>query len=137
MVLADTAYDASVMRAACAERGFLWIVPCNPERVQESPKPRPKVRSLLENLSSVELTPIRFVPAKGDFAVYRRVSSSRSGPKSQPRTFYAHEETRVLRSIGSVRIVFSTTKPKLETPTPDDVKILLTNDTSSRLSDIV
>lgn len=94
VVLADTAYDASVVRAACESRGFLWIVPCNPERVLGGAQPRPKVRSLLQLLPSVELTPVRFVAAQGEFAVYRRVSPSRRGPKNKPRTFYAHEETR-------------------------------------------
>ena len=30
MVLGDTAYEAEVVREACAERGYAWIFPCNP-----------------------------------------------------------------------------------------------------------
>ncbi len=137
VVLADTAYEARVVRAACTERGFLWIVPCNPSRVLAGETPRPLVRSLLKNLSSVALTPMRFVHAQGEFAVYRRASLSRRGPRNKPRAFFAHEETRKVHSVGEVRVVFSTTQPQLEKPTPDDVKILLTNDTSSPLRDIV
>lgn len=33
LVLGDTAYDAEVVREACADRGYDWIFPCNPERV--------------------------------------------------------------------------------------------------------
>jgi hypothetical protein len=32
-VLGDTAYDAQVVQQACGERGYIWIVPANPERV--------------------------------------------------------------------------------------------------------
>ena len=33
VVVGDTAYDAQVIRDACAARDFLWVVPMNPERV--------------------------------------------------------------------------------------------------------
>ena len=33
VVVGDTAYDAEVIRSACAQRGFRWVVPANPERV--------------------------------------------------------------------------------------------------------
>ena len=35
IVLGDTAYDAEVVQQACAARGYTWIVPANPERVDE------------------------------------------------------------------------------------------------------
>ena len=35
VVVGDTAYDAEVIRSACAQRGFRWVVPVNPERVLE------------------------------------------------------------------------------------------------------
>jgi hypothetical protein len=39
IVVGDTAYDAAVVQAACAARGFRWVVPANPERVlQAKPK---------------------------------------------------------------------------------------------------
>jgi hypothetical protein len=33
VVVGDTAYDAEVIRSACARRDFRWLVPANPERV--------------------------------------------------------------------------------------------------------
>ena len=39
VVLGDTAFDAEVIRRACAERTYSWIVPMNPERVWAGPKP--------------------------------------------------------------------------------------------------
>lgn len=136
-VLGDTAYDAAVVREACAARGFTWIVPCNPERVLSGPKPRPKVRSLIRKLSSVSLTKIRFAPGQGPYAVYRRLSAHRVGPKAKPRTYYVHQERREVQSLGAVRLVFSTRKSTLHQATPDEVKILLTNDQTLSLKDIL
>jgi hypothetical protein len=34
VVVGDTAYDAQVVQAACDQRGYLWVVPANPERVR-------------------------------------------------------------------------------------------------------
>lgn len=127
VVLGDTAYEAEVVRAACAERGYEWIFPCNPERVLAGGKPRPKVRSLLKDWSSWKLAPVRFCPGQGRYVHYRRLSPHRIGPKAKPRTFYVHQERRNVHSLGEVRILFSTAQPKLAKATPDDVKILLTN----------
>jgi hypothetical protein len=33
VVVGDTAYDAAVIKAACAQRNYRWVVPVNPERV--------------------------------------------------------------------------------------------------------
>ncbi len=41
------------------------------------------------------------------------------------RDYYAYQAE--VRNVGSVQLVFSTTNPKLEKATPDDVKILITN----------
>ena len=127
VVLGDTAYDADVIREACDDRGYQWIFPCNPERVWAGPKPRPKVRSLLKDVSSFKWQTIRFSPGQGDYVAYRRLSPHRIGPKAKPRTFYVHQERREVHSVGDVRLVFSTTKQKLTKATPDDVKILMTN----------
>ena len=127
VVLGDTAYDADVVRKACNDRGYKWIFPCNPERVWAGPKPRPKVRSLLKEVSSFKWQTVRFSPGKGDYVNYRRLSPHRIGPKAKPRTFYVHQERRDVHSVGEVRLIFSTTKQKLTKATPDDVKILMTN----------
>lgn len=127
IVLGDTAYDADVLRKACDDRQYKWIFPCNPERVLAGPKPRPKVRSLLKDVSSFRWQTVRFAPGQGDYVPYRRLSRHRIGPKAKPRTFYVHQERRSVQSVGDVRLVFSTTKPKLTKATSDDVKILMTN----------
>jgi hypothetical protein len=127
VVLGDTAYDAEVVREACAARGYEWIFPSNPERVLAGGKPRPKVRSLLKDWSSWKLAPVRFCPGQGPYVNYRRLSPHRIGPKAKPRTFYVHQERRNVHSVGEVRLLFSTAKRKLAKATPDDVKILMTN----------
>lgn len=127
VVLGDTAYDADVVRKACDDRGYQWIFPCNPERVLAGPKPRPKVRSLLKDVSSFKWQTVRFSPGQGDYVNYRRLSPHRIGPKAKPRTFYVHQERRQVHSVGEVRLVFSTTKQKLTKATADEVKILITN----------
>ena len=137
MVLGDTAYDAEVVRDACADRDYQWIFPCNPERVLAGAKPRPKVRSLIKAGSSSSWQTIRFSPGQGPYVNYRRLSPHRIGPKAKPRTFYVHQERRAVHSVGEVRLVFSTMKRKLTKATSDDVKILMTNATNLSLRAIV
>lgn len=137
IVLGDTAYDAVVIHDACAERGYTWIFPINPERVLAGAKPRRKVRSLIKDLSSDSLQTIRLFPGQGQYAVYRRLSLHRIGPKAKPRTYYVHQERRDVHSVGEVQLVFSTMKPKLTQATPDEVKILMTNDLRLKPRDIV
>lgn len=138
MVLGDTAYDAEVVRDSCAYRGDSWIFPCNPERVLAGPKgQRPKVRSLLKDWSKWSRQTVRLAPGQGAYAVYRRLSPHRIGPKAKVRTFYVHQERQHVHSVGEVRLVFSTTKENLKAATPDDVKILMTNDLRLSVREIV
>ena len=138
VVLGDTAYDANVVQEACEERGYLWIVPINPERVYEGPKGnRPKVRSRLKDWTSLSLKTIRFHPSTGKYAVYRRLSKWRVGPKQKPRVYYAYQEKSEVRHVGEVQLVFSTTRPNLKTATPDSVKILMTNATKMSVSEVI
>lgn len=128
VVIGDTAYDAEVVRQACEERGYTWIFPANPERVYEGPKgQRPQLRSRLQDWTSLSLQTIRLRAATGNYARYRRLSRWRVGPKMKPRVYYAFQEKREVRRVGHVLLVFSTMKPNLQTATPDDVKILMTN----------
>lgn len=139
IVLADTAFESKQVRAACAERGFFWIMPANPERVLAGEKPRPKLWSLTTEFRSEKFATLRFQPNQGPLAAMRRSSSSQPGSNTKPRTFYVHEERRAVHSIGMVRIVFSTKRQ----PTPgkplrrDETKILLSNAQHLRLADIV
>jgi hypothetical protein len=138
LVLGDTAYDAEVVRDACQDRGYSWIFPCNPERVLAGPKGnRPKVRSLLKDWSNWSRQTVRLAPGQGTYAVYRRLSPHRIGPKAKPRTYYVHQERRQVHSIGEVRLVFSTMEQNLKTATPDDVKILMTNNQRLSVRDVI
>ena len=138
VVLGDTAYDAEVTRVACRDRQYSWIFPCNPERVLAGPKgQRPKVRSLLKDWSSWSRQALRLAPGQGAYAVYRRLSRHRIGPKAKARTFYVHQERRRVHSVGEVRLVFSTTEKDLKAATPDDVKILMTNDQRLSVRDVI
>ncbi len=138
VVLADTAYDSSEVQKACAARGYLWIVPINPQRVLAGPRgQRPSVRSLLKDWSTYTLKTVRFAPHQGKYAVYRRLSKSRSGPKTKSRTYYVHQEIRQVHSVGTVQLVFSTTEQTLQKATPDTVKILMTNDLRLRPAELV
>jgi hypothetical protein len=138
IVLGDTAYDAEVIHGVCRDRGYSWIVPCNPERVLDGPKGnRPKVRSLLKDWSKWSRQTLKLAPGQGSYAVYRRLSPHRIGLKAKPRTYDVHQERQQVRSVGEVRLVFSTMKEDLKTATPDDVKILMTNDQRLSVRDVI
>jgi len=138
VVLGDTAYDAEVVQTACNDRGYSWIFPCNPERVLAGRKgQRQKVRSLLKDWMRWARQTVKLTPSQGPYAVYRRLSPHRIGLKAKPRTYYVHSERHRVNSVGEVRLVFSTTKADLKTATPDDVKILMTNDLKLSLREVV
>jgi hypothetical protein len=150
VVLGDTAYDAKIVQEACAERGYIWIMPANPERVYAGPPgQRPKLRSRLKDWPSLgnhsnspSLQTIRLRASTGEYADYRRLSQWRSGPTQKPRVpcvpkFSAYQEIREVRRVGRVLLVFSTTKPNLTAATPDDVKILMTNATHLRARKVI
>lgn len=138
VVLGDTAYDAEVVQEACKQRGYLWVVPANPERVYEGPKgSRPKLRSRLKDWSRLSLQTVRLRASTGEYAHYRRLSKWRVGPKQKPRVYYAYQEKREVRRVGRVLLVFSTMKPNLAAATPDDVKILMTNATHLSVREVI
>lgn len=100
-------------------------------------KPRPKVHSLLKDWPQVSRQTIRLAPGQGPYVAYRRLSPHRVGPKAKVRTYYVHQERRQVHSVGEVRLVFSTTKAQLTTATPDDAKILMTNNLKFTTREIV
>lgn len=128
VVLGDTAFDAKDIRAACAERDWPWIVPCNPERVMEQAKPRPKVSSLASGLTADQFAEVRFLPGRGSFAPQRRVARCRLGPKAKARTFYVHQERQVVHSVGAVTLLFSTKRKPVDGKPVEVQKILMSND---------
>jgi hypothetical protein len=138
VVIGDTAYDALVVREACAARGYLWIFPVNPERVFAGKTGhRLKVRSRLKDWTGLSLQTIRLHASTGKYARLRRASRWRMGPKAKPSVYYAHQERREVHSVGCVQLVFSTKKPHLTAATPDDVKILMSNATGMSLRELI
>ena len=137
VVLGDTAFDAAAVRAACAGRGYSWIVPTNPERVLAGAKPRPKVRSLAEELTADRLEPVRLHPGRGRYAALRRVSTARPGPQRKPRVFYAHSEDRAVHSVGDVRLVFSTREQPQPGRKSRVQKVLMTGDRTLSAAEVV
>lgn len=137
VVLGDTAFEAKVIRQACAQRNFTWIVPINPERVLAGAAPRPKVKSLAEGLSASHFEAVRLVPGQGVYAAQRRAARCRLGPKAKARTFYVHEERRAVHNVGPVLLVFST---KEQPPADQRVcvqKVLMTNGLALKAAEVV
>jgi hypothetical protein len=100
-VLGDTAYDAEVVQQACAERGYTWIMPANPERVYQGKQgQRPKLRSRLKDWTSLSLQTIRLRASTGPYAEHRRLSKWRVGPKTKPRVPRCHCKTAPFRKNG-------------------------------------
>jgi len=95
------------------------------------------IHSLLMDWSKWSRQTLRLAPGQGEYAVYRRLSPHRIGPKAKPRTYYVHQERRRVYSVGEVRLVFSTMKKELATATSDDLKILMTNDQRLSLRDVI
>jgi hypothetical protein len=138
IVLGDTAYDAKSVQSACDDRGYIWIVPSNPERVYHGEKGnRPKLRSRLKDWDQQSLKTIRLKASTGKYARYRRLSRWRVGPKMKARAYYAYQEKCEVRSVGRVQLIFSTMKPELKKATSDNVKILMTNATEMSISEVI
>ena len=137
IVLGDTAFEAQDIRDACAQRHFCWVVPSNPERVLAGPKPRPKVTSLVEELSAEQFEAVRLVPGQGVYAAQQRAARCRVGPKAKTRTYYVHAERRAVHNVGDVLLVFST-KEQPQAGRPVLVqKVLMTNAVDLTVAEVV
>jgi hypothetical protein len=130
VVLGDTAYEAKCVQKACAARNWTWIVPGNPERVLAGPKPRPKLRSLLQEASEQRFTAVKVHPDSDPYALQRRWSESACDRTIKGRTYWVWKKRVEVHSIGMVSVFVSTTK-KPEAGRPwHEPKILLSNDLS-------
>jgi hypothetical protein len=138
VVVGDTAFDAAVIRTACAARQYTWIVPSNPERVLAGPQgQRPKLWSLASTLDAGALTAIPVSPRQGSFVRQRRTALCRQGPTTRTRTYYVHTERRQVHSVGAVRLVFSTTQVPPTGQAPVFEKLLLTNAVDRPVREVV
>jgi hypothetical protein len=127
VVLGDTAFEAKVIRQACATRGFTWVVPINPERVLAGATPRAKVRSLSAGLTAPDFEAVRLVPGTGAYAALRRAARCRVGPRAPARTFWVHPERRAVHNVGDVLLVFSTKEPPQPGQKVPVQKVLISN----------
>ena len=116
------------MQQACAERGWIWVVPADPERVLAGPKPRPKPRPLLQEASARRFTAAKAHPDTDPYAPQRRWSESAGDRTNKGRTYYVWKKRVEVHSIGVVSVFVSTTKePEAGRPLHEP-KILLSND---------
>ena len=136
-VLGDTAFDAKGIRQACAERGWSWIVPVNPERVLAGRTSRRKVRSLVADLRAKDFQAHELQPGRGDGRHYRRLSRHRLGRKAKTRTYHVHGEQRDVHSVGTTLLVFSTKELPRARGSVDVQKILMSNDLSLSAAEVV
>lgn len=128
VVLGDTAYEAKCVQEACDARGWKWIVPGNPGRVLAGPKPRPKLRSLLQDISKQRFIAVKVHPDTDPYSQPRRWSESARDRTNKGRTYWVRKERVEVRSIGVVSVFVSTTKePEAGRPLHEP-KILLSND---------
>jgi len=137
VVLGDTAYEAACVHQACAQRDFHWITPCNTERVLEGAKPRPKVRSLVGQVSAQQFVAVKVHPGTDPYAAQRRWSASRRGRQFQGRTYWVLKQRHDVRSVGAVSVFVSTTKrPKPGEPLFEP-KVLLSDELGLTARDAV
>lgn len=130
MVLGDTAFDAKTVRASCQRRGFYWITPVNTNRVLKGPRGnRPQVSSRIKQLSKDRFEPIRIYPSSGSYCKQRRLSQHRDSSKKSTRTYYVCSEKREVHNVGTVMLVFSSTKPIKGKAKRETTKVLMTNAT--------
>ncbi len=130
IVLGDTAFDAKSVRTSCQRRGFHWITPVNANRVFAGRRGRrPRVSSRIKQLSKHRFQTIRIHPSSGSCSKQRRLSEHRDGSKKTMRTYHVCSEKREVHSVGTVMLVFSSTKPIKGKAKRESTKLLMTNAT--------
>jgi hypothetical protein len=127
LVLGDTAFEAQQIRAACAARGFDWIVPANPERRLAGKKKRRPLKDFSQELTAESLTRIELCPGLTDWWRHQRGSRSKAWRGRYGRRYWARAETLEVHNLGRVRVVFSTTVQPQSGQAVVVQKILLTN----------
>lgn len=126
VVAADTAFEAKQVRKACAQRGWSWVVPLNPERRLAGEKPRPKVRSLYQQLSATDFRRVSFRLDQGELAPLARVSPKRSSCGTDRRTYWVHQRTATVLNVGEVTLLFSNKSEPTTAPVTVQ-KLLISN----------
>jgi hypothetical protein len=137
VVLGDTAFEAKCIQKACASRGYGWITPCNSERVLAGAKPRPKVRTLLDQASDRPFVAVKLHPDTDPYASQRRWSKSGLERKQKGRTYWVRKEKHAIHSVGEVLVLLSTTKRPKKGEALHEPKILLCSDPSLLAREVV
>jgi hypothetical protein len=137
VVLGDTAFEAQCVQRACRERRFAWITPCNAERVLEGPKPRPKVRSLIQQADALQFVAVKVHPDSDPYAPARRWSKSARDRSKQGRTYWVCQQKLTVHSVGEVAVVLSTAKKPKKGEPLHEPKILLASDVNLKAREVV
>jgi hypothetical protein len=137
VVVGDNAFDAAPILDACRRRQFRWVVSMNHDRRLVSEQPRPTVLSLAATCTAEQYVPVKLTPGPGSFAAQRRASACRVGCKAKSRTFQVHPERCDVFNVGTVRVVFSTTKATTAGQKVSVQKVLMTNDLERNIEDII
>jgi hypothetical protein len=127
VVAGDTAFEAKQVRQACARRGWSWVVPLNPERRLAGKSPRPKVRSLYQQLTVADFRKVSFRLDQGELAKLARVSPKRSKSSKHERTYWVHHRTAAVHNVGTVALLFSTKNDPTTPGGPQVQKVLISN----------
>ena len=137
VVVGDTAFDAEVILSACKRRQFNWVVAMNSDRRLAQAEPRPQVTSLAVNCMADQYVPVKLTPGQGAYVAQRRAAACRVGPKAKTRTFWVHEERCTVNNVGEVRVLFSTKQTPVAGQPVKTQKVLMTNDPSRTIEDII
>jgi hypothetical protein len=137
VVVGDTAFEAKQVRKACARRGWPWVVPLNPERRLAGPKPRPKVRSLYDQLQATDFCRVSFRLDHGELAALARVSPSRSQSQKHQRTYWVHQRTAAIHNVGTVAVLFSTQTQPTTAGSVKVQKVLISNDLTAGTEELL
>lgn len=137
VVLGDTAFEAQCVQRVCRERQFAWITPCNPERVLAGPKPRLKVRSLLQPSDSLRFVAVQVHPDRDPYASQRRGSRPARDRSNPGRTYWVCRHKLTVHSVGEVLVVLSTAKKPVQGKPLHEPKILLASDRTLTAREVV
>jgi hypothetical protein len=127
LVLGDTAFEAKQIRAACKTRGFDWIVPANPERVLAGKKDRKRLTAFCKDFKAETMTRIELCPGLGRWWRHQRGSKAKAWRGKYARRYWTRTETLAVHNVGTVQVVFSTTKEPQTGQSVEVQKILLSN----------
>jgi hypothetical protein len=137
VVVGDTAFEAKQIRAACARRGWQWVMPLNPERCLAGEKPRRKVRSLYDQLQATDFRKVSFRLDEGDLSALARVSSTRSKAKKHERTYWVHHRIAAVHNVGEVALLFSSQQNPTTSGGVKVQKVLMGNAVKASTEDLL